>query len=372
MAGSRQHGSESTDAPGRGGRAPWRARTRRALAAMALGALAAAGPVEADLDEPHDGAEAAPLEAATGHPATLADGIARLERARRDGRPATRAAARFASLLEARDVPEPLRIEAELRLAECELLIGRPSRAFSLLAGVRTRLERRDADGGPPSPAALDLATLRARLALRSLQTRPRLAAARDELRRVLESVPPERRAAAPLCELVRLELAAGGAEEGVRDAFHAVLRLRDAAARPPETSAMTLHDVRAELLEPGGGALLFLLGPDRSHLFALDAEVLEHRELASAHVLAALAERAGSGDADALAALADHLVPRDLRPTVAAWRAAALVGPDPPLGIPFARLPLDGAPLGADRAVRRLPALSAAVERAGRERAGS
>ncbi len=327
------------------------------------------------------------LRLATADPATAERGVARLRAAL--------------------DAPLDRREElyARLALASAELSAGRLQAADEHVARARAGVEAWGTWGSRPESAPLarevaHLAALEVRLALlrdasdeelRALE--PRIDAALDLLLEHWDQVPPraggagyllyaERRAV--LGESVRLDVALYGLEEGARRGLEDVLRVqtRGSLARRIAAPAPSLAETRAALTPEGHGLLVYVSSEGSSHVFALDAEHVEHAELSAADTLDALAARyvahvsqeyaadelawASGVERELAAQLSAELLPPRVARLVAGWSAIGICGLDTFGWVPFEWLPLrDEDFLGAARAVAYLVSIPFAVARA-------
>jgi CHAT domain-containing protein len=295
---------------------------------------------------------------------------------------------------------ESNRLFAHLELAESALRERELERAGAELLAARAALEA----GGPAlrgGHEAARLVTLEARHGLE----RGAPPAELERLRRALEDAlvrleeqwlrAPEReggvgyllygRRRELVGEYARIALALEGVEAGTRTAFARVLALQELGtlARRAGALAVDVDTIRAELLAPGHGVLVYLPTSSHSHVFALDQDGLVHAQLASSRTLEPLrlaylshlvAGHAGLSDSaqrpglvarerELARALADELLPVAVRARMAAWSAVTLVGSDVLGSLPFEWLPLGEHPyLGARLALDYLPSLPLGV----------
>jgi len=184
--------------------------------------------------------------------------------------------------------------------------------------------------------------------------------------------------------ELVTLHDLAAPGEEGARAGLERTLRAqaRGTLGRRLGAREIDLARVRAELLGPGEGALVYGFGRERLHLFVLDAERVEHVPLAADFeldrdreaFLAAIEAAVAGGSADAVAeaarAFAERVLPPPALAALRAWEGVVVVGLDAIGFAPFELLPLDGEELGVARAVRYLPSFPLGAALAERARA--
>ena len=192
------------------------------------------------------------------------------------------------------------------------------------------------------------------------------------------------------ISELVRLEIAIDDTQRGRERALEALLQAQSLGSfgRLVGASTPALAEVRAELLGPGTGLLLWLPALERSHLFAIDRErvdcwLLDSRDelLAAVKPFADLAtSRPESSDLDArrtqeLAlgrALRDALLPEETRTRIEGWTGFYVSGLDLCGDPALETLPwTDGAQLGARFAVSRLPSVPAGIWLVRRAREG-
>lgn len=286
--------------------------------------------------------------------------IALAERARLEGAPATDAAGVYDALHRDPAVPESIRRRAAFGQAELLMEAGGLDRARELIAGVEEWSELADLDGRQREE------TVRARLELLAGAGRDTLAERRDALSEVFEQV-LERRA--------ELELRPGGAGllhfhdvrnaltelleltrrlDGVEAALGELLRVRDlgSLARSLGGPPTDLAAVR-RALPPGAGALAYLPGPERTHLFLIDAGAVRHEELPPlrtwnpvrrrVHQALLAPPRGGLSDelASDLQALSEALLPPRVQQVLAGWSEVCVEG----LGL-AGYLPIEALPL--------------------------
>ncbi len=184
------------------------------------------------------------------------------------------------------------------------------------------------------------------------------------------------------LSELMVLTEALQPGEPGRRAAFQYLLSAQDlnslvrSIRKSPEAS--TIDEIRAELCPSGQGFLVYLPSTERSHLFLLDGEHLDHFLLASDHVLKKPQERLiqrylrppprdgearelfRRGRRDCFEENARLLLPDEARARIRNWTHLTVIGYDLTPLLPFEDLPLeDGVRLGDRCAVGYLNALS-------------
>ncbi|MCK6445805.1 MAG: CHAT domain-containing protein [Planctomycetes bacterium] len=181
----------------------------------------------------------------------------------------------------------------------------------------------------------------------------------------------------AVLGELVHALTTARG-DRGSADAFERVVEAQTCGTigRKLELRAATVAEVRSRLCPPNGGIVLFLPVGRETHVFALDADQVEHGlvgpewELAAAvreRLSVALpskrdaagAERSRAKTAAAGAEVAKTLLPPAVRARIATWKTCLVVGSELFGGVPFELLSLDGKRLlGLDVAIEYLPSV--------------
>ncbi|HEX6884023.1 MAG TPA: CHAT domain-containing protein [Planctomycetota bacterium] len=278
------------------------------------------------------------------------------------------------------------RVSGEVWLANLELDEGRPARARELWAAAGERLHALQGAAG----TRRRWVGLGARLA----ETPAELARARTEVAAEIEAFLAEWRRLEPdeggyglfqyddalalYCELTRLALALDGPELGPRRALEALARVHaeTALARRLAAPVPTPEELRAALCaRDGEGLLVYLMGPARAWVFALDAHGLVLAPLASTFALEGPRQRlvreilAGAGrwtEAGQAAAgeLSRLLLPPEVRARIEGWDALAVAGLDLLLGdVPFELLDLGaGQRLGSEKAVWHLPSLATGV----------
>ena len=185
--------------------------------------------------------------------------------------------------------------------------------------------------------------------------------------------------------ELVTLHDLAEPGEAGARAGLERILRAqaRGTLGRRLEAPEVGLERVRAELLGPAEGALVYWFGRERLHLFVLDAQRVEHVPLAADFeldrdreaFLEAIRSAVEGGPSEAVDAAAEafaaRVLPPEAREALRSWEGVVVVGLDAIGFAPFELLPFEGEDLGVARAVRYLPTfpLGAALAARARER---
>ncbi|MBL8841164.1 MAG: CHAT domain-containing protein [Planctomycetes bacterium] len=138
--------------------------------------------------------------------------------------------------------------------------------------------------------------------------------------------------------------------------------------ARQLHLPAPTLSELRRDLLSSGELLLCWLPTSDATHLFVVDATRVRHLKLASLRVTRARVETLSTArDAQErrphLAALADALLPEEVRAALAGARHAWLCGSELLEGVPLLELEVaPGVRLGAQLPVAELPSLPVAL----------
>jgi hypothetical protein len=314
-----------------------------------------------------------------------------------------RARARLERSLSGPELPPTERVEPELALCELELRAGNTEAA-------RARLSEADAHLGQGSarashPQYITFKAAQAALALAE-PGKAELEKLRDELAAVLRDALEKfaklelrpggygflnyKDKRALLSELLRLEMAVSPDAAGRQRAVDHLLSLGAASSLGRRLGAQPadLARVRSALLagSPRGALLVYLPGPNRSHAFFVDAERVEHFELACKDVLEAQRFKAvkelktplpkGAKEKRALPdmrALSKELLPSELQACLRACPRVSIVGRDLLGEVPFEALLLeDGQTLGVAKAVTDLPSVAvgiALVERARAER---
>ncbi len=317
-----------------------------------------------------------------------------------------RAEVLLTSALDMAGVPERVAFEGELWLAWLLLRDGRLDEARERADAAAERIASwRTAEALPPRLEEAQLATMRARLALESDASRDELIAAREQLVSAygafleLWSRVPRRAGgtgylddldrAAVLSELLRLEVHLEGPEEGAVGAFAHVGRAevlaslsRRLGARAPGVEAL-----RAGLLGPDHGLLLYLPARERVHCLLLDDETALALDLGASTDIDAYQRRfmalllapppmeadrrsARAADLNDLGRQTAALVlPGAVRDALSRWSAVTVVSCGWMSALPFECLPLDGRPLGRTIAIDALPSTAAGLALANRAR---
>ena len=288
------------------------------------------------------------------------------------------------------------RARCESELAVLALEDGRLDEAMGHLAAARRCLEpmREDRDR-LHLPEDADLMVVEARIALAGGRSSADLQSIRDRLARSVDarladwSAAPIRRGGiaflhydhrrAWFSALIQLEVALGG--DGERRGLGHLLRAHamGSLARRLGGDAVGLADVESELLsDDDHGLLAYLPGPQRSHLFVLDASGVDHELLPSDRELndavrryrAELRHRLRSGSAldeerREAERLTGVLLPDATRARVGSWRSATVVGASLLGGAPFEFLvaPRPASRLGDLVAIDYLPSLTLGVQ---------
>ncbi|MEM7309659.1 MAG: CHAT domain-containing protein [Planctomycetota bacterium] len=186
--------------------------------------------------------------------------------------------------------------------------------------------------------------------------------------------------------ELAALDVAAASTPEaGAERALGRVLRAQTVGSlgRALGATAPTLAEIRAELLAPRRGLLVYLFAHEAGHVLAVGRDSIVHAPLPTApelfrlrrRLLAEVAltpaaepgtkayERAVERAERAATELANALLPDAARRALAGWDEVLVAGVDDLGPFPFAALPdADGRPLGARKAVTHLPSVPVAV----------
>jgi len=173
------------------------------------------------------------------------------------------------------------------------------------------------------------------------------------------------------------------GEEHGTRMALEILARAHaeSTLARQLGAAVPTVEEIRAALCpRPGQGVLVYLAGPSRSWVFALDSRSLRALPLVAAsgreaprkRLVRELLASGGIWSEDARVAareLTAELLPAELQAQIEGWHSIAVCGLDLFLGdVPFELLELEGGrTVGAEKAVWWLPPLAASVELARR-----
>jgi CHAT domain-containing protein len=329
------------------------------------------------------------------------EGQAEIERAfeaRSRGRDATPAADRSrAALAEAlaAGMSRNEHLEAELRLGELERFMGSPDDARAHLERARAlALDVAPSEGR--SNQSVSLAVLAWRLARQGEAEPDELERSRAELfsayGRFLEQWQSAPRRPGGIgflhlawrtqvvSEAIEAELSASG--PGREEAAFARLlqaQVMGTSARERGLSAATLDDVRSTLLADGRGMLVLLPARDRTHLFALDRETLQHYPVpvgrdalrdGARRITAALQRPDGEVDAETLRRLHDDLVPSGARERLRSWSGAITIGFDLLCDLPFGILDGEsGTPYCERLALASLPSAVLGVELARRKK---
>ena len=182
------------------------------------------------------------------------------------------------------------------------------------------------------------------------------------------------------LSELCSAYIALDSTERGRQRALEVVFRAQSANSLLLEmgVDGGDLAHFQREYLAPSRGALVFVPGPDESHLFALDSERIVHQELPASGVLEQRARDfqnwlAPTGSAEEaslqtlrrrnLASLGKglslELFPRRVRDIVEGWDELLWIGEEHLAGLRLGALPwLGDRPLAAEKAVATLFAM--------------
>lgn len=285
------------------------------------------------------------------------------------------------------------RVRSELGLARFDLVEGRFAEVAERLAALRTGeldVERR-----------AELEVVEARLAIArgagDEALLDREGALQDALSALVERVATEplrtggfgplefRSRREPHGALVDTRLALGGANAHER-ALQVVLDAQCLAtlARAVEAPPITLQDLReSELVGPERGLLVCFSVDERTHLFAIDGEVVQYAAAAGLHELrrlvepfVALVRRSPSGlDAEGRdgrrreltersEAVRRALLPDAIADRIAQWRSLTITGREQLFDLPLECLPLraGGRALGLELGVGHVPSLPWAV----------
>jgi CHAT domain len=298
------------------------------------------------------------------------------------------------------ELPERELLSLELTAAWLRMNLGDFEQAASLLGSADVRLKAweadaaRDAQEREPLPERAQHDALAARLdLLRGAEPevleghRVQLETAFEGLCHQWEGLNPRsggvgflhlRLRRIVLSELVRLYVQLEGREKGAARALQVVLRAQSLGTleRRLDAPVGTLDVVRRELVLPKEhGILLYLTGPDQSHVFAIDGTTLGYGEFAGDRALHGLTEdfksawaglravppgSASTGTQLALAReLARKLLSEEVRDQVASWKSLTVVGSELLGGMIFEALELrEGEALGLSHALDYLPSI--------------
>jgi len=299
------------------------------------------------------------------------------------------------TLLGNADLTAPVRCDVETKLAEILAARGEWSEAEELIGHAREGLDSRSAPEPAPAEESAQLATLAARIALDRGDGPEVLRQRLQELGSLFDRLldrwsklprPPGgvdflnfgHRLAVP-AEVIRLSVALDPEGRGEEHAFSCLLRLQEQGtlARRCGVVDLDLETVRDRLLAPGRGILVYLPGPYRSHVFALDGQDLVHQEIADRDVIEPIRRShltALSTDLRDLAdpkvrtsavslerktahRLSDLLLPATIREILSGWDAVTIVGADLLGPVPFEWLPVgEAAHVGVEKAIDYLP----------------
>ena len=186
------------------------------------------------------------------------------------------------------------------------------------------------------------------------------------------------------LSELIELSCAVHGEDTGAILVLERILEAQSfgSLARALGAKAITLDYARKTLLTNDRGALLYVPGRTRSHLFAIDANAVSHVRLPAKHTLNGLrnacnvavgrvlredSKAASDALEKALAKAAVTFLPEALHTRLDGWSEIALVGIESLGQMPFELLPTAGQRFGARHVVSYLPSFpvgAALVER--------
>ncbi len=184
----------------------------------------------------------------------------------------------------------------------------------------------------------------------------------------------------------VDTDLASSSGEPGKRAALERLFQVQamGSIARELHLGPCTLDEVRAELLGPKEGCLVFLPAADASHLFVFDRSTLEHYRLAPLDDLQPLVKSArvdkGKAKEKSARALRDAILPPAARPWIESHEQLTLAGFGLLPGLEVEELPAwpaqppgtepaEAAPLGAHFAIASLPSVPLALSLARRAR---
>jgi hypothetical protein len=299
-------------------------------------------------------------------------------------------------------LPELDLLLAELNGAWLRMNVGDLSKAGALLESADQRLLAREPDAEQsdsmhrPRPERAQLAALEARLALmrgddvEALQLHcKRLEGSLKDLCTQWSSLNLRtggigflgvRLRCSVLSELARVYVRLEGRERGAELALQAIVSAQALGTleRRLNAPAATLEEIREELLLPlDHGILLYLPGPDQSHVFAIDRDTLGYDEFSGDRALheqlvdhaaklaslrsSALDRRSDALERERLRAqeLAKELLPEGVRKQVLSWKALTVVGSELLDELQFEALPLrDGKPAGQSYALDYLPSV--------------
>lgn len=281
-----------------------------------------------------------------------------------------------------------LRLAAGLRLVDLEWATGEQASATKRLSGLRLEMRRVDRI---PIETDLYLAELRARMALESEVSKEERAAAHADLQMGIERLltawagTPERPGGLSILQYavrrrligtaVRFALAESSGEEGVREALELLHRVQGLGSllRSGTDEVFDLDEVLAELRGPNRGALLYMPGRGRTHLFLIDEGPLTHLELGSPdqietvrRELSALAQHAAFEEWEAqrarvdefAAVLGQELLPDSIRSRISKWSRMTVIGEGLLGSFPFELLPFGGQRVGEVFAIDHVPSL--------------
>jgi len=192
--------------------------------------------------------------------------------------------------------------------------------------------------------------------------------------------------------ELVALDAAiADDAETGARAGLERILHVQSIGSlgRALGAGEPSLEEIRARLLAPGRGLLVYLFSDEAGHVIAVGPDSIEHAAIEPVATLLALRRRlvrevalppssepgtpahtaALARAEDAARELANALLPPRVRARLADWDEVLVSGTDDLGPFPFAALPgADDRPLGLRLAISHLPSVPVAVAISTRE----